>query len=82
MPDTPYRLRNRPRRGVGYGLSALDRAVHAKLYDMLNNNFDAVLDLCKQQDTVWKEQRAAAAAKDNRAAMENEAARLEGIIAA
>jgi hypothetical protein len=32
----------------------------------------------KQQDAIRKEQCAEAAAKDDRAAMENEAARLEG----
>ena len=80
-----YYCSNRIRRGNavcsntrGALLEALDHAVTVKLADMLNKDFEAVLDLCEQQAAVWRQQRAIP--KDQRAQLEREAKRLEGAI--
>ncbi len=59
-------------------MEGLDYAVTLKLADMLNKDFDAVLDLCEQQAQVWREQRSMP--KDQRAQLEREQKRLEGAI--
>ena len=80
-----YYCSNRIRRGNavcsntrGALLEALDHAVTVKLADMLNKDFEAVLDLCEQQAAVWRQQRALP--KDQRAQWERETKRLEGAI--
>ena len=54
------------------------RPVPVKLADLLNKDFEAVLDLCEQQAAVWRQQRALP--KDQRAQWERETKRLEGAI--
>jgi len=64
--------------GAGVPLDGLDYAVHAKLYHMLNEDFDKVVDLCMEQAVIWREQRAARVT--DRKAMERELVRLEAAI--
>ncbi len=62
---------------VGIPAEALDEAV--KLYHLLNEDFDTVVDLCMEQAAVWRAQRAASVS--DRKATEREVVRLEGVIA-
>jgi len=59
-------------------LDGLDYAIKVKLADMLNRDFDRVIDLCMEQAAVWRERQAMP--KDQRAQLEREAKRLEGAI--
>ena len=80
-----YYCSNRIHRGVGVCSNAsgvpmdgLDYAITTKLADMLNKDFDKVVDLCMEQAEVWRAQRAMP--RDQRAQLEREQKRLEGAI--
>ena len=80
-----YYCSERIHRGVGVcsnqaavPVDGLDYAIGVKLADMLNKDFDRVLDLCEQQAQVWRERQAMP--KDQRTQLEREAKRLEGAI--
>ena len=59
-------------------VDGLDYAIRVKLADMLKWDFDRVLDLCMEQQAVWREK--AAMPQDQRTQLEREAKRLEGAI--
>jgi hypothetical protein len=63
---------------AGIPVEALDYAVQVKLQDMLNSDFDRVLDLCQEQAQVWRERQAIP--RDRRAPLEREQKRLGGAI--
>jgi hypothetical protein len=63
---------------AGIPVEALDYAVQVKLQDMLNSDFDRVLDLCQEQAQVWRERQAIP--RDQRAPLEREQKRLGGAI--
>ena len=63
---------------AGVPVDALDYGINVKLQDMLNNDFDKVLDLCAEQHQVWRERQALP--RDQKAQLEREQKRLEGAI--
>jgi hypothetical protein len=63
--------------GAGIPIDALDYAVKVKLMDLLDKDFDRVLDLCEEQAQVWREK--AAMPTDQRALATRQILRKIGV---